>query len=43
MAKTTGESVARVGQQIAKAPIEEQVKSELIGFLGLLAGIQSSS
>ncbi len=40
MAKTTGESVARVGQRIAKAPIEEKLKSELIGFLDLLAGIQ---
>ena len=40
MARTTGESVVHIGQQIANASIEEQVKSELIGFLSLLAGIQ---
>jgi predicted transposase YdaD len=40
MAKATGESVARVGQQIADTSLKEGVKSELIGFLSLLASIQ---
>lgn len=40
MAKATGESVVRVGQQIAEAPVEEAVKSDLVGYLWFLAGIQ---
>lgn len=40
MAKATGESVVQVGHQIAEAPIEESVKSDLVGYLWFLAGIQ---
>jgi|SRR5579859_1576877 len=40
MAKTTGASVVRVGQQIAEAPIGETAKSNLVGDLWFLAGIQ---
>jgi len=40
MAKTTGASVVQVGHKIAEAPVEASVKSDLVGYLWFLAGIQ---
>jgi predicted transposase YdaD len=40
MAKADGTSVANVGQQIANQKLGERLKELLIGYLGLLAGIQ---
>jgi DNA-binding protein Fis len=42
MAKVTGASVVRVGHQIAEATLEPAVKSDLVGYLWSLAGIQVS-